>query len=92
VKLPVQLQRAMATEAEASRDARAKVISAEGEKNSSLFLKEASDIMSQSKGALQVKTNKLSSNSYHKLVQSNCFGHSFCVFSFTHFERYTLFS
>jgi len=47
----------MATEAEASRDAKAKVIAAEGEKNASLFLKEASDMMGQSKGALQVTKN-----------------------------------
>lgn len=33
VRLPVQLQRAMAAEAEASREARAKVIAAEGNFN-----------------------------------------------------------
>ena len=35
VRLPVQLQRAMAAEAEAAREARAKVIQAEGEQKAS---------------------------------------------------------
>ena len=35
VRLPVQLQRAMAAEAEATREARAKVIAAEGEQRAS---------------------------------------------------------
>merc|ERR1712045_966641 len=42
VRLPQQLQRAMAAEAEAAREARAKVIAAEGEQKSSRALKEAS--------------------------------------------------
>jgi erythrocyte band 7 integral membrane protein len=54
VRLPVQLQRAMAAEAEAAREARAKVIAAEGEKKASRALKEASDVISQSPSALQV--------------------------------------
>ena len=52
VRLPVQLQRAMAAEAEATREARAKVIAAEGEQKSSRALKEASDIISESPAAL----------------------------------------
>lgn len=55
VRLPVQLQRAMAAEAEAARDARAKVIAAEGEQKASLALKEAADIMCQSPAALQLR-------------------------------------
>lgn len=55
VSLPASLQRAMATEAEAAREARAKVIAAEGEMKSSKALKDASDIMSQSPGALQLR-------------------------------------
>merc|ERR1712062_523161 len=39
VRLPQQLQRSMAAEAEATRDARAKVIAAEGEQKSSHALK-----------------------------------------------------
>uniref|UniRef100_A0A5F8AHW3 Band 7 domain-containing protein n=1 Tax=Macaca mulatta TaxID=9544 RepID=A0A5F8AHW3_MACMU len=53
VKLPVQLQRAMAAEAEASREARAKVIAAEGEMNASRALKEASMVITESPAALQ---------------------------------------
>lgn len=45
----------MAAEAEASREARAKVIAAEGEMKSSRALKEASDVMSQSPAALQLR-------------------------------------
>ena len=55
VKLPKQLQRAMAAEAEATRDARAKVIAAEGEQKASRALKEASMIISESPSALQLR-------------------------------------
>ncbi|XP_052220327.1 stomatin-like isoform X2 [Dreissena polymorpha] len=55
VRLPVQMQRAMAAEAEATRDARAKVILAEGEMKASRSLKEAADIMSQSPAAMQIR-------------------------------------
>ncbi|XP_048587755.1 band 7 protein AGAP004871-like [Nematostella vectensis] len=55
VRLPQQLQRAMAAEAEAAREARAKVIAAEGEMNASRSLKEAADIISQSPQALQLR-------------------------------------
>lgn len=52
----MQLQRAMATEAEAAREARAKVIAAEGEMLASRALKEASDVISTSPAALQVRS------------------------------------
>jgi len=55
VKLPQQMQRAMAAEAEATRDAKAKIIAAEGEKQAAVSLKEASNIMSESKSALQLR-------------------------------------
>merc|ERR1712115_217608 len=55
VRLPQSLQRAMAAEAEASREARAKVIAAEGEQKASKALKEASDIISASPAALQLR-------------------------------------
>ncbi|XP_048017804.1 stomatin (EPB72)-like 3a [Megalobrama amblycephala] len=55
VKLPLQLQRAMAAEAEATREARAKVIAAEGEMNASRALKEASLVMAESPSALQLR-------------------------------------
>ncbi|XP_047135774.1 band 7 protein AGAP004871 isoform X1 [Hydra vulgaris] len=55
VRLPQMLQRAMAAEAEASREARAKVIAAEGEMNAARALKEASDVISESPSALQLR-------------------------------------
>ncbi|XP_029625346.1 erythrocyte band 7 integral membrane protein [Salmo trutta] len=55
VKLPQQLQRAMAAEAEASREARAKVIAAEGEVNASRALKEASLVIAESPSGLQLR-------------------------------------
>ncbi|KAM6987947.1 stomatin (EPB72)-like 3a isoform 1-T1 [Tautogolabrus adspersus] len=55
VKLPQQLQRAMAAEAEASREARAKIIAAEGEMNASRALKEASLVIAESPSALQLR-------------------------------------
>ena len=54
VRVPVQLQRAMAAEAEAAREARAKVVAAEGEKKASKHLKEAALVLEESKSALQV--------------------------------------
>ncbi|XP_014672878.1 PREDICTED: mechanosensory protein 2-like [Priapulus caudatus] len=55
VRLPVQLQRAMAAEAEAAREARAKVIAAEGEQRAARALREAADVMGESSGAMQLR-------------------------------------
>jgi len=55
VILPQNLQRAMAAEAEATREARAKVIQADGELKASKSLKEASDVISESPAALQLR-------------------------------------
>ena len=55
VRLPVNMQRSMAAEAEAGREARAKVIAAQGEQNASRALKEAADVISQSPAALQLR-------------------------------------
>ncbi|XP_063299196.1 stomatin-like [Pelobates fuscus] len=55
VKLPGSLQRAMAAEAEAAREARAKVVAAEGEMNASRALREAAVIMSDTPAALQLR-------------------------------------
>ncbi|XP_075924823.1 stomatin-like isoform X1 [Petromyzon marinus] len=55
VRLPSQMQRAMAAEAEAIREARAKVVSAEGEMNASRSLKEAAIVLGESSGALQLR-------------------------------------
>ena len=51
----------MAAEAEAAREARAKVIAAEGEHKSSRALAHAAEIISQTPAALQVRPNKKSS-------------------------------
>ena len=62
VRLPVQLQRAMAAEAEAAREARAKVIAAEGEHKASRALRSAAEVIVDSPAALQVR-RELSSSS-----------------------------
>ena len=59
VRLPVQLQRAMAAEAEAAREARAKVIAAEGEHKASSALKEAAHVIEESPHALQVARSQI---------------------------------
>ena len=55
VRLPVQMQRAMATEAEATREAKAKVVAAEGEQKASMALKLAADTIHQNPIALQLR-------------------------------------
>ena len=45
----------MAAEAEAAREARAKVIAAQGEQKASQALKMASEVISESSGALQLR-------------------------------------
>ena len=55
VRLPVELQRAMAAEAEATREARAKLIAAEGELKASTALMEASSILMESPAAMQLR-------------------------------------
>jgi len=55
VTIPQNMQRSMAAEAEATRDARAKVIAAEGEQKSSHALKVAADVIAESPAALQLR-------------------------------------
>ncbi|VDK86315.1 unnamed protein product, partial [Dibothriocephalus latus] len=55
VRLPVALQRAMAAEAEATREARARVIAATGEHKASSALKEAAKVIASSPIALQLR-------------------------------------
>lgn len=55
VSLPTSMQRSMATEAEAARDARAKVVSAEGEQRAAVALREAADVMASNPIALQLR-------------------------------------
>ena len=54
VRVPENLQRAMAAEAEAAREARAKVIAAEGEHKASRALKHAAEVITDNPAALQV--------------------------------------
>ena len=54
VRVPEQLMRAMAAEAEAAREARAKVIAAEGEYKASKALRCAAEVISDNPAALQV--------------------------------------
>jgi regulator of protease activity HflC (stomatin/prohibitin superfamily) len=55
IDLPQDMQRAMAKQAEAERERRAKVIHAQGEFEASQRLKEASDVMTQSPYTLQLR-------------------------------------
>jgi regulator of protease activity HflC (stomatin/prohibitin superfamily) len=55
VGLPDQMQRAMARQAEAERERRAKVIAAEGELQASQKLGQAADVIANSPGALQLR-------------------------------------
>ena len=54
VRVPEQLMRAMAAEAEAARNARAKVIAAEGEHKASRALRHAAEVIMENPAALQV--------------------------------------
>ena len=69
-RLPVQLQRAMAAEAEAAREARAKVIAAEGEQKASRALKEASEVIAESSSALQLRYLQASVTSRNILLSA----------------------
>jgi len=55
IRLPEQLMRAMAAEAEATREAKAKVIAAEGEQKASRALREAALVISENPAALQLR-------------------------------------
>ncbi len=56
ITLPDNMQRAMAKEAEAERERRAKIVAAEGEMQAASKLGEASDIIAQHPIALQLRT------------------------------------
>ena len=55
VDLPQDMQRSMAKQAEAERERRAKVISAEGEFQAAARLSEASEVLSQNPMSLQLR-------------------------------------
>lgn len=56
IVLPDNMQRAMAKEAEAERERRAKIVAAEGEKQAAKALGEAADLISRHPVALQLRT------------------------------------
>jgi regulator of protease activity HflC (stomatin/prohibitin superfamily) len=56
IQLPENMQRAMAREAEAERERRAKIVAAEGEYQASVKLGQAADIIAQHPVALQLRT------------------------------------
>jgi len=56
ITLPENMQRAMAKEAEAERERRAKIVAAEGEMQAAAKLGEAADLMAQHPIALQLRT------------------------------------
>lgn len=56
IMLPDNMQRAMAKEAEAERERRAKIVAAEGELQAAVKLSEAADIMAEHPVSLQLRT------------------------------------
>ena len=55
IDLPQEMQRAMAKQAEAERERRAKVIAAEGEKQASTVLAEAAEVMQRQPASMQLR-------------------------------------
>ncbi|KAI6655164.1 hypothetical protein LOD99_2453 [Oopsacas minuta] len=55
LRLPTELTRVLAAEAEAHREARAKIIAAEGEKNAATALNEAAQVIASNPAALQLR-------------------------------------
>jgi regulator of protease activity HflC (stomatin/prohibitin superfamily) len=55
VDLPVEMQRAIARQAEAERERRAKVIAAEGEHQAAERLSQAADVLSRNPASLQLR-------------------------------------
>ena len=56
IEIPADMKRAMAQQAEAERDKKARIIKAEGEKEAAVKLTEAAHILSGAKGALELRT------------------------------------
>lgn len=72
IELPHDMKRAMAREAEAERERRANIISADGEKQASQTLAEAAQILANSAGAVNLRTlntlERISTESSQKTV------------------------
>ena len=73
VRVPEQLMRAMAAEAEAARNARAKVIAAEGEHKASRSLRKAAEVIMESPAALQVSCLLISPITFLKILSCATF-------------------
>ena len=71
VRVPEQLMRAMAAEAEAAREARAKVIAAEGEHKASRALRHAAEVITNCPAAIQVDSKSKRSKSYQSFLQAS---------------------
>jgi len=56
IEIPADMKRAMAQQAEAERDKKARIIKAEGEKEAAVKLADAAKILSSAKGALELRT------------------------------------
>ena len=72
VRVPEQLMRAMAAEAEAAREARAKVIAAEGEHKASKALSNAAQNIVRSPAALQLRYLQVGTSSLQAVASCNC--------------------
>ena len=72
IELPADMKRAMAKQAEAERERRAAIISAEGEKASSAAIAEAANLLAKTPGGLSVRTlqtlGKISTDPSQKTV------------------------
>lgn len=72
IELPSDMKRAMAKQAEAERERRAAIISAEGEKASAAAVAEAAHLLAQTPGALNIRTlqtlEKISTDPSQKTV------------------------
>ena len=72
IELPADMKRAMAKQAEAERERRAAIISAEGEKSAATAVAEAAQLMAQTPGGLNIRTlqtlEKISTDPSQKTV------------------------
>ena len=66
--MPVQLQRAMAAETEATREAGTKVVAAEGEQKASIHLMDAALVLEKSTFALQLRYLQVKIANFLKII------------------------
>ena len=72
IELPVDMKRAMAKQAEAERERRAAIISAEGEKSAAAAVAEAASMLARTPGGINIRTlqtlEKISTDPSQKTV------------------------